>query len=657
MTDKPINPTSRRFEILFDEVPVSVQVLDPSGRTLRVNKAWELLWGLSDADGVKAWVLSGEYNVLTDPQLQREEVTSYLKRAFEGEAVDIPAVRYDPAKIGRAGRARMVGARACPVFNEDGTLAEVLLMHRDVTDRYQWELALQDRDQRLRLATDAAKIGIWDWDVQHDHVSWTPEVYALHGMVEGEFGGTAADFAGRVHPADREWLWPQIQRAIGEESGFTAEFRVMLPSGGDRWLSTSSCVYRGHEGDLRMVGATFSIDSYKRAMASLKDSDRRKDEFLAMLAHELRNPLAPIRSAAEALVIGAGGADQVRKLGAMVSRQAEHISRLLEDLLDVSRVTRGLVEIRREPVSLAEILHSAIEQARPLIESCGHTLETSMEAAALFVNGDRVRLIQAMVNILNNAARYTPRPGRIRVSLGGGAGLARVEVADNGQGISAELLPHVFELFTQGPRSLDRSIGGLGIGLALVKRVVEMHGGSIEACSEGPGSGATFVVRLPSIAGLVAETGVQPEKTSGSTRSLRIGVVDDNKDAAEALALLLQIEGHQAQTCHDGAEALALRGEFDLFLLDIGLPDINGIDLSRRLRATHPLASYVATSGYGQPSDVEQTRAAGFSHHLVKPIALEDLRTVLRQLDAESTPLDPSAMARNGAAGKVAASE
>jgi PAS domain S-box-containing protein len=486
----------RRFETLFQQAPFSLQLLSVEGRTLRVNRAWELLWGANDANGIKQYVLD-EYNVFEDPQLQASGVSADLRRAVAGESVELPTIYYDPAKLGRAGRARWVRAFAHPVKEEDGSVREVMLIHEDITDRVEADTALRRSEERLRLALLAGNIGTWEWDVERDVVTWSDEVYALHAMEIGSFGGTAGDFARLVHPDDRAEMWRRIDSAIARGSGFSADFRVVLADGRTRWLSTWAQIHRpgGGQGP-RMIGATLSIDAYKNAEAALREADKRKDEFLAMLAHELRNPLAPISSAAQLLRMGLADPAKVQRASDVITRQVNHITKLVDDLLDVSRVTRGLIRLDQARVDLSGVVDAAIEQTLPHFEARGHALQRHADGSDVFVRGDRARLIQIVANVLNNASRYTPPGGRITVELRAEGPTAAIRVSDTGQGIEPELLPRVFELFTQGERPPD-ALGGLGIGLSLVRRLTQLHGGTVHAESEGPGRGSTFIIRLP----------------------------------------------------------------------------------------------------------------------------------------------------------------
>ena len=618
--------SDHRFETLFQKAPFSVQLLARDGHTLRVNRAWEELWQTSDGDGIKEYVLT-EYNVLTDPQLTAKGVIGMVKRAFAGEAVTLPAIRYDPAEIGKTGRARWVRAHLQPVLNAAGEFREVMLFHVDVTEQVQAEQALQlsemrlkqlantipqlvwmadtdglihwynDRwygytgttpeemqgfawqrlhdprvlpevmarwqhslasgepfqmtfplrgkdgnyrpfftlvmplkdstgkvlhwfgtntdvsalhdaeenlrraEERLRLATHAGGIGIWDWDIARDIVTWSDQVYLLHEIAPGNFGGRGEDFAKLVHPDDRESLWQKVDAAIERHDGFSAEFRIMLPDGRAKWLSTWARIHHGTDDQGSwMVGATISIDAYKQAEAALRDGDRRKDEFLAMLAHELRNPLAPISTAAQLIQLQVGDEKPIRRASEIISRQVRHISDLVDDLLDVSRVTRGMIQLELSAVEVKTAVASAIEQARPAIEARSHVLTTRIGTESARVHGDGTRLVQAIANLLDNASKYTPEGGEISLTLDVVDAEVHVTVTDNGTGIDADLLPHVFELFTQGQRSPSRSEGGLGIGLALVKSIVGLHGGRVQALSAGPGKGSTFSFALPLMA-------------------------------------------------------------------------------------------------------------------------------------------------------------
>ena len=377
-----------------------------------------------------------------------------------------------------------------------------------------------------------------------------------------------------------------------------------------------------------------------RLYHDLHEQDHRKTEFLAMLAHELRNPLAPIRNAVQLLRQPAGDAPGKQWAGDVIERQVQQMVRLVDDLLDVSRITRGKVTLRTEPLDAAAVATAAVETSRPLIDARGHELTVALPPEPLWVTADPARLAQVLANLLNNAAKYTEKGGRIELLVERDGDEAVFRVRDTGVGIAAEMLPCVFDLFTQIDRSLDRSEGGLGIGLTLVRRLVELHGGTVQAFSAGPGRGSEFVVRLPALATAPAGAEVDlslpcngAHKAAPEGGGPRVLVVDDNRDSARSLALLLEQVGCEVRTAYDGEAALEAAEAFDpdAVLLDIGLPRLNGFEAARRLRARQqrrPLL-LIAVTGYGHEEYRQQAQAAGFDHHFVKPVELEALQQVL----------------------------
>lgn len=379
--------------------------------------------------------------------------------------------------------------------------------------------------------------------------------------------------------------------------------------------------------------AESELVSRREAEAKLRDADRRKDEFLAMLAHELRNPLAPIGMAAEILRMGQITPARAKQTGEVINRQISHMTSLLDDLLDVSRVTRGLVVLEKQLHEVSTIVRDAVEQARALVDMRRQRLSLKVSGQAVQVYGDGTRLVQILTNLLNNASKYTPQGGVIELELTHDATMVHIVVRDNGIGIDAALLPHVFDLFVQGERSPDRAQGGLGLGLALVRALVERHGGSVGAASPGPGAGSEFTIRLPRAQGLAPAAAPSEPRGAACERALDILIVDDNADAADTLSLFLSTVGHRLRVAYEGNRALQLVAEAppDILLLDIGLPDIDGYELARRVRAL-PLtarATLIALTGYGQQADRDRSVAAGFNHHLTKPV---DAAALLRLL-------------------------
>jgi two-component system CheB/CheR fusion protein len=377
----------------------------------------------------------------------------------------------------------------------------------------------------------------------------------------------------------------------------------------------------------------------RRQAEQLAEADRRKDEFLATLAHELRNPLAPLRHAVQFLQLKGPPEPELRAARAVIDRQVQHLTRLVDDLLDVGRISQGKVELRRQPIRLAAVVESAVETSRPLIEACRHELTVTLPVVPVWLDADPMRLAQVVANLLNNAAKYTEAGGRIDLTAAREGQEALVRVRDTGVGLPAEMLERIFEPFAQVDRSLGRAQGGLGIGLTLVKSLVEMHGGSVHATSAGPGRGSEFVVRLP-----VAQEPGRPEEAAEGKAPVgpkeapccRVLVVDDNEDAARMLAMLLELEGNQVSVAHDGPGALAAARTFhpDVVLLDISLPGMDGYEVARRVRQLPGMQGVVliAQTGWGQEEDRHRSRAAGCDAHLLKPVELETLQELLKSL-------------------------
>lgn len=411
---------------------------------------------------------------------------------------------------------------------------------------------------------------------------------------------------------------------------------VLLARSGDRPSFDRDDCRLAEELALRGAIAIDNIGLYR----SIREADRRKDEFLAMLAHELRNPLAPISNAVEIMRLRGPEHSELDWARDVIARQVQHLVRLVDDLLDVSRITRGKIRLKLEPIDLAAAVSSAVETSRPLIEGRRHRLVVEMPAEAIWVKADPARLAQVLANLLNNAAKYTEEGGSIRLSVARDGGQAVIRVRDSGVGIPPEMLAGIFDLFTQVDRSLDRSQGGLGIGLTLVQRLVQMHGGSVEARSDGPGHGSEFVVRLPMLTAFQPPRLATPPPAERALAAghLRILVVDDHADAAVSLSMLLRLDGHEVHMVHSGPAALDAVRELhpDVVMLDIGLPEMDGYEVARRLRAEPGGAdlSLVAVTGYGQDEDQRRCRAAGFDHHLVKPVDPQALSTLLTSMAA-----------------------
>jgi PAS domain S-box-containing protein len=514
---------------------------------------------------------------------------------------------------------------------------------------------------RARRAEEAAQISTRQWQVTFDAISdgvvlldQSGQVIQSNTAMEGILRKSWNDLCGRsiqeIMPIPFGAKESPFLRMLGSGQREAAELTL-----GDRWLLVTVDPLRDSGGAVK-GGLCIASDitprrrlevELRRRAEELAAADRRKDEFLAMLAHELRNPLAPIANALEAIRLNRNDRAATDEALDIAGRQVGHMARMLDDLLDVSRFTRGNVQLRKAPVDLATILTQAVETSRPLIEAGGHELSTSFPAAPVWLEGDPTRLAQVISNLLNNAAKYTDRGGRITLTAVREGNEAIVTVRDNGFGLSAEMLPRVFDLFTQEDRSLDRAQGGLGIGLTLVRSLVQLHGGSISAQSAGPGLGSEFRIRLPALSSVPPSpirNGDSVSTPPSPPRGLRLLVVDDSQDSARSLARVLKLWGYGVRVAHDGPEAIeaALSEPFDVILLDIGLPGMDGYQVAERLRAELGVdgPALVALTGYGQEEDVARSRRVGFDDHLVKPVNLDRLRELL---------VDPELLASRGA--------
>lgn len=464
-------------------------------------------------------------------------------------------------------------------------------------------------------------------------------------------------YTGKTFEETREWGWEAVQHPdhaeavkakyidalVHRQVVWEDTFPLRDAAGNYRWFLSRAVPVRHPDGHiLYWLGTNTDITVQREAEAALEQANRRKDDFLAMLAHELRNPLAPISTAAQLLRLPGQDDRMVKRSSDIIARQVKHLTELVDDLLDVSRVTRGLVSIDRKEVDIKAVIGSAVEQSSPVIESRQHTLVLRLASAHPFVLGDNTRLVQVLTNLLNNSAKYTPQGGEICLSMEIDGGQVKIAVSDNGIGMDAALVPTVFDLFTQAERTPDRSQGGLGLGLALVKSIVHLHGGEVSAHSEGPGKGSRFSVMLPLLAKKTLSAGPAAADRRGQDAAapLRILLVDDNQDAAQSLSAMLQACGHEVTVAPDAGAALAqARGAPpDVFLLDIGLPDMDGYELSRRLHARpeNRNATYVAVSGYGQAHDKVLAKAAGFDHYFVKPVDLPALQNVLAAVPGQA---------------------
>ncbi|MET0980642.1 MAG: ATP-binding protein [Telluria sp.] len=515
-------------------------------------------------------------------------------------------------------------------------IREVAERTRTASERLRNETELAASEAKLRTIANAMPQIVWSSLPDGHHDYYNAQWYDFTGTVASQTGGDA--WAAMFHPDDRDAARERWSHSLATGETYEVQYRLRHRSGNWRWVLGRALPVMDDAGRIiRWMGTCTDIHDQKLAENELRAANQRKDEFLAMLAHELRNPLAPISTAAQVMRVRYHDADYVRRASDIIGRQVKHMTDLVDDLLDVSRVTRGLVQMEKAPVDLKLVVNSAVEQARPLVEARHHALSIHVGTAPAWVGGDKTRLVQAVSNLLNNAAKYTQQHGRIDISLGVAAGLAIVKVVDNGSGIAPGLLPQVFDLFTQGERTPDRAQGGLGLGLALVRSIAVHHGGTVVASSEGIGHGSAFTLTLPlaeapALSGTAV--GAQPGLQQAGHTPRRIVVVDDNRDAGVSLAAALESRGHQVALFEDAESLLAEESleRVDAYVLDIGLPRVDGYQLARHLRLGGPCpqALLIALTGYGQAHDFTLSKAAGFDHHLVKPADLDELERLLR---------------------------
>jgi PAS domain S-box-containing protein len=508
---------------------------------------------------------------------------------------------------------------------------------------------LRINQERLNLSQKASRTGSFDWNIQTNDVIYSEEGEALFGLAPGSFRGAYEDWAKCVHPEDRPRAEQEVWRATVDGEG-ASEYRVVWPDGEVHWLHWRGKVYFDELGrPLRMIGVNIDIterkrmeESLRRQTDALREADRRKDEFLATLAHELRNPLAPISNAVQILTLRGDDPAVVAQTSELMDRQVRQMGRLVDDLLEVSRIGRGKISLQKTPVDMAEVVATAVETSRPLVEAGRHSLTVTLPERPVRVEADAARLAQVLSNLLNNAAKYTEDGGRVDLIVEQVKGEAVIRVRDNGIGIATERLPSIFDMFEQIEGVSDRSHGGLGIGLTLARRLVEMHGGKIEAHSSGLGKGSEFVMRLPALAEPAPESAQDYAKDTSAhvaNGSRRVLIVDDNEDSAESMAVLLRLHGHEVRLAYDGLSALEEAQAFcpELIFLDLDLPKIDGYEVARRLPPAMKGVTLVAMTGYGQEEDRQRTQEAGFNLHLVKPVDFDMLQGLLSSLPANQS--------------------
>ncbi len=632
LAEQAIRAAREQLQLVVDSTPAFILRCDREGRLVWTNKANAARFGATPEELAGKWL----FDVIGSEAFA--VIAASADRVLGGETLEMEAeIPY-----------RTLGPRSmhivvAPTLDARGIPDGCVGVLTDNTQRRALERALRLSEERYRSLVGAITSVVWTASAAGEYVEPQPAWEAYTGQTWSQHQGRGWLLA--YHPDDRMVI-EKAAREAGRTGTFDSlAFRIWNAASADyRFCETSAIAMRDPDDSIReWIGTVVDVHERERALRDLKEADRRKDEFLAMLSHELRNPLAPILSSVEILrLVGQSKPEVSATYRGVIAQQVQHMKRLLDDLLDVSRASQGKIELRKEVLDLGPILLQAVEVSRPLIVEKAQTLSISLAPGPAVVDADPTRLVQVFGNLLNNASKYSDRGGHIALEMSVADGDVRVRVRDNGVGMSAELLESAFDLFVQETRSLDRAQGGLGIGLTMVRSLVKMHGGSVRATSDGPGRGSELFVTLPRsrTIGPPAVARSAPVGTDGASRPLRVLVVDDNVAAARSLGELLALLGHQVTLAHDGPAALAMSAATEatatpeLVLIDIGLPGMDGYAVAAALRSSGlERAALVALTGYGREEDTRRSRETGFDQHLVKPIDLAALQRLMAGLE------------------------
>jgi signal transduction histidine kinase/FixJ family two-component response regulator len=635
LTERKLTAERERFVQLFDQAPTFLAVLKGPDHVIELANPGYLklvghraVVGRKVADALPEAVAQG-YLALLDEVYRTGKPFSALDSKY--------AVQASPeGPISE----RHVDFVYQPITDPDGSVSGILVQGVDVTARAEADRARALDRARLDYATRLSGVGFWYCDLPFDELQWDERVKD-HFFLPPTARITIDDFYARIHDEDRAQTRDAIDASIRNRTPYDIVYRTVHPTtGAIKWVrALGGTDYASDGTPTHFDGVTVDVSAQKRDQQDLatlnlqlREQDQRKNEFLATLAHEMRNPLAPIRNAAELCSRTIPPDSPAQSAIGIVKRQVKQLSRLVDDLLDVSRISQGRIDLKMDIVDLKTLIEMSRETVAPLMGEKQHELSIIQAHEPVYVKGDSSRLVQALSNVLTNAAKYTDAHGQIRVRSEVRGDIVAIQVTDNGAGISADLLPRVFELFTQSERTLDRAQGGLGIGLSIVKQLIHMHGGECVARSAGVGQGSTFEITLPRCRP-IAEASSDALDSSRAGR--RVLIIDDNVDAATSLAEILRLEGHECEALFSAHDALERAATFrpDFVLLDIGLPGIDGYEVARRLRQIDGFedVGLIALTGYGQPDDLERARIAGFDGHFVKPMDFGELERTLAQ--------------------------
>jgi PAS domain S-box-containing protein len=626
----PADETRAREDIaaLVELMPVPVYIAhDPDCHNVTTNHAGKELLaaphaGAHPVHAHRVWQNGRE---LGPHEMPIQRAAAHGTPTF-GEEYEI---RYDD------GAAKYVYGYAVPLYAADGRTRGSVGVFIDVTERRHIQDALRDSEQRFRMLADNAPVMIWIADAARN---WT----YLNRTWRTSTGRGAHDYRGMrwlewVHPDDRDAVAAGYDTQFARREPFALEMRLKRADGAYRWMANTGMPLYGRDGSFHgYIGTCTDITAGKLDAQRLEQAGRQKDEFITTLAHELRNPLAPIRNALHILRGATADSSGARWAREVIERQVSQLVRLVDDLLDIARIARGELELRLETLDLEAIVRDALEASRPLVDAARHRLHVDMPATPLAVHADRTRAGEILVNLVNNAAKYTPAGGNVWVSCERAGDEVVVRVRDDGIGIAPEALARIFDMYTQVDDSRERSQGGLGVGLALARKLAELLGGRLHAHSDGPGRGSEFVLCLP----LATEaprcpSAREPEAPAfdGDSEGCRVLVVDDSADTAESLSMLLQLDGHTVETANDGAAALERLAAFrpEIVILDIGLPGMTGYEVARRIRGLPSGEDLIliALTGWGRDEERACAFEAGFDHHLTKPVSVAELRRMV----------------------------
>jgi PAS domain S-box-containing protein len=631
--EESLRESEERFRLLVQRVSdCAIYLIAPDGTVSSWSDAAEKMFGHGEEEIV------GRHREIFFTEDDRR--AGKPRRHLE-EAVASGKCEDESWRVRKDGSRFWANVLVAPLYDDQGRLRGFASVTRDFTERRATEEDLRAKEARLRLAQEVARVGTFDWDLRTGVNTWTPELEAMYGLPRGGFPETEEAWERLVHPDDRAEALRKVKVAFETGAPMDGEWRVVWPDGSVHWIAARWQVVRDAGGTpVRMTGINIDVSDRKRSEelraseATLREADRQKNQFLATLSHELRNPLAPIRNSLYILDHSPPGGEKARRAQAIIDRQIGQLTWLIDDLLDVTRITRGKIRLQRARLDLNELAQRVVEDHRTLFAKSDVRIEVRPAPAEVWVDADRGRLNQAIGNLLQNAAKFTPPGGKATVTVETDATRTQavLTVRDSGAGIAPEVLPRLFQAFSQADDTLDRSRGGLGLGLALVKGLVEMHGGAVGAASGGTGKGAAFTIRLPLDAGgaraLPAQPGLAP-----APAPRRVLVIEDNEDAADTLREVLELGGHRVEVAYDGPNGIEKARAFhpDVVLCDIGLPKMDGYQIARAMRADPELGriALIAVSGYAQPEDVAMAKEAGFDAHLAKPPSVETLERTM----------------------------